>query len=277
VSTTCRAIHIGTFVAVGLACFAAACSSGTSDVVGQKGATGGSAGTTAGTGGTTTHADSGAGGSQTGGGAGQAGTGGAPSDAATGDSADGDTILFSFASGVEGFKLNTYGTLPDADLPNVLSDKMAITFDKDVGGPTPGSLKVVVPFTAYDQQADLLSTFDDTALKNLSGKTLFAQVRLDSGFSPDVSAQGGLVFYVETTTTWIYGQAPWQNVDPTVNDWAEYKFDLSAPDLVNTKPNFDPTKVKAIGFRFDTGSGNVTPAPAAPTAATFHIDTIGYR
>jgi hypothetical protein len=266
---------MGAFVALGFASLAAACSSGSNDVVAPRG-TGGSAG--AGTGGGTAHPDSGAGGSQTGGGgggAGQAGTGGAPSDAASGDSAGGDTILFAFASTVEGFKFNTYGTTADADLPNVLSDKMTISADTAVGDPSPGSLKVVIPFTAYDQQAELLSTFDDTALKNLAGKTLFAKVRLDSGFSPDVSAKGGLVFYVETTTTWIYGQAPWQNVDPTINDWVDYTFDLSAPDAPNTKTGFDPAKVKAIGFRFDTGGG--VGATAKPTEATFHIDTIGYR
>jgi hypothetical protein len=245
---------------------------------GSSGGTGGGWGSTGGsaygTGGAANTGGSsyGAGGSTSAGGStygtgGTTGTGGTSGGGQTG-------VLYSFDADVQGFVANQFGA--DAG-SQYLSTQATISWDSGMGDPANGSLKLVIPFTDYGQQADFLVNIDP--LKNLSGRTLYAKVKLDSGFSPDKSAPGGLVFYVQTTANWVYGQASWVNVtpagEPKGTDWTEYTFNLAAPDAANTKPGFDASQIKAIGFRFDTGGGSG--AASKPTTATVHIDTIGAR
>jgi hypothetical protein len=237
---------------------------------GTGGGWGGTGGTVYGTGGTTNAGGSqyGTGGATGAGGstatAGATGTGGTTGGGQTG-------VLYSFDSDVQGFVANQFGA--DAG-GQYLSTQSTISWDSGMGNPGNGSLKLVIPFTDYNQQADFLVTIDP--LKNLSGKTLSASIKLDGGFSPSKSAPGGLVFYVQTTANWVYGQAVWANVTPATEpngtNWTDYTFNLAAPDSVNTKAGFDASQVKAIGFRFDTGGG--AGAAAKPSAATFHIDNI---
>jgi hypothetical protein len=250
---------------------AVACGSGSDDVVSSKPGSGGSTGGSAGAGASGTITLAGTGGSA--GAAGDMGVGGAGGAASTG------TVLFKFDTDIEKFTYNTFGTgdagtamAADGGAAAVLSDKAKISWDGTDGSPDKGSMKLEIPFSAYDQQADFLVTFDDANLKDFSKDVLYLQAKLDSGFSPDVSAPGGLVFYVQTTTGFAYGQSPWRNVTG-VGTWSEYTFDLSL--AMQTKPGWDPTKVKAIGIRLDTGSGVGAVMP--PTAAVFHIDTIGHR
>jgi hypothetical protein len=236
---------------------------------GTGGGWGGTGGTVYGAGGTTN-----AGGSQygSGGATGAGGSTGVGGSTGTGGTSGGQTgVLYSFDSDVQGFVANQFGA--DAG-GQYLSTQSTISWDSGMGNPGNGSLKLVIPFTDYNQQADFLVTIDP--LKNLSGKTLSASIKLDGGFSPDTKAPGGLVFYVQTTANWIYGQAAWVNVTPATapngTNWTDYTFNLASPDAANTKPGFDASQIKAIGFRFDTGGGSG--ATAKPSAATFHIDNI---
>lgn len=254
---------------------AVACGSGSDDVVSNKPGAGGSLSGAAGSGAAGVPLTTGTGG-QGGGAAGAAGGSGVGG--AGGSSAAGGTVLFKFDTDVEKFTFNPFGTgdagtaAADAGAETILSDKAKISWDATDGSPDKGSMKLEIPFSAYQEQADFLVTFDDTDLRDFSKDVLYLQAKLDSGFSPDVSAPGGLVFYVQTTTAFAYGQSEWRNVTG-VGTWAEYTFDLSL--ATQTKAGWDPTKVKAIGIRLDTGSGVGATMP--PTAAVFHIDTIGHR
>ncbi len=167
--------------------------------------------------------------------------------------------------------------------PNDLTPISVFSWDSSDGAPDPvanaGSLRLEVPFSAYtqpDQCVDFQFFFENRPV-DLTGKTLFVYLKLDSGFSPDPSAPGGFIFYAKSGDNWDWGQAPWQNLDPVNHNWRKYTFDLSKAEsgATNVLP-FDPSQIMSIGIRLDTGTPTVTPLPAPPSRATFHVDSIGY-
>jgi hypothetical protein len=170
---------------------------------------------------------------------------------------------------------------------NDLTTASTFSWDSQDGAPDPvvnaGSLKLEAPFSAYtqpDQSVDFQFMLNGRPV-DLTGKTLFLYLKLDSGFSPDPAAPGGLIFYAKSNAAnWDWGQAPWQNLDPAtvIGQWRKYTFNLATAEqgASNVAP-FDPTQVMSIGIKLDTGTPTTTPLPASPTAATFHVDSIGYQ
>jgi hypothetical protein len=246
------------------------CSAGTGGGPGTDGGAGKSAPDGA------TDGSSGAGGSA--GSPGDSGTGGgagAAADAASGGGGfgtggfgtggfggAGGTVLFAFPFSLQGFTSlpNTTGD------PSVLSTQSTVSFDGAVGSPSPGSVRLVIPFSADAQQADFYGV---TGTLNLTGKTLYANVRLDSGFGLDTFYPGGVILFAFTTPSMYLGQSYWQDLPPSwMGTWHEFTFDLSSPDLADAY--YDPSQVMAVGIAFMTGSINSVPA-------SIHVDTIGYR
>jgi hypothetical protein len=171
----------------------------------------------------------------------------------------------------------------NATATNDLTTASTFSWDSVDGAPDlvadAGSMRIQAPFSAYTQpdQAVDFQFMLPTQPMDLTGKTLFLYLKLDSGFSPDPSAPGGLMFYAKSNDTWDWGQAPWMNIDPTNHNWRKYTFDLSKAESAVGGPTFDPANVMSIGIKLDTGTPQTTPPPAAPAAATFHLDTIGYQ
>jgi hypothetical protein len=272
-------------VALGsLACVATACSSGD-----DSAQTGGGAGTT-GTGSGGSPSSGGGSATATDGASGTTGTGGAGIPDAT---VSGDTVLFDFNTGVQGLAFNTFNIVDGGDSVDIddagvelnLSNLSPFSVDPDVGNPEAGSIKVTIPFSAYNQFADFIIAPPNPPL-DLSHKQLFIKYRLDSGFSPSASAPGGVIFYVQSAG-FHYAQLAFANVIPLTGTdpgpWTELKFNLDTPDISYimpppdppVPPGYDPTAIIQIGIKFHTGGGVNATMP--PTPAVFHIDTIGYR
>lgn len=273
-STTKSRYGFAGFILLALA--VAACSDATKDGSSTAGVvTGDTSG--GGTGGATT-----AGGGSTGG---TGGSDGGGNDG--GGTTSADTILYGFDdvdAGFDCWKFNDYQTgTDDAGNPidpNNLSKLTTASIDSSDGHPTPGSMKLEIPFTAYNQKTDFHCVL--TSQMDLSNKVLSAWVKLDSGFSTDPSAPGGFVLYIKSGSTYAYAQAPWHNVDGSNHNWVQYFFDVkngiddSSPGI--PPADFDPTKIVEIGFYIHTGgAGDMPDAHATPMNAVFHIDSFGLR
>jgi hypothetical protein len=192
--------------------------------------------------------------------------------------------LYTFTDDTEVYLATPANTTPPQ---NDLTQSSVFGWDSQDGAPDPvanqGSLKLEVPFSAYtqpDQCVDFQFLLDNRPV-DLTGKMLFVYLKLDSGFSPDPSAPGGFIFYAKSNeTNWDWGQAPWQNLDPStaIGKWRKYTFNLSMAEsgTANVAP-FDPSQVTTIGIRLDTGTPTLTPLPSPPTPAVFHVDSIGYQ
>ena len=153
------------------------------------------------------------------------------------------------------------------------SPKAAASFDATVGNPDPGSLKVELPCTAYNQFVDYQFIFPIN--QDLGDKTLSVMLMLDEGFTPDPNAPGGIILYAKSGDNWDWGQASWANIGPDmVGKWTEFTFPMSDPGTGSTA-QFDPAVLRSIGIKLDTGTGTGT--TLLPTPAVFHIDSIGYR
>jgi hypothetical protein len=167
---------------------------------------------------------------------------------------------------------NPMGTDPN-DLTVHGSSKATLRFDAATGYPERGSLEVHLPCTAYGQYVDYLIALPGPT--DLRKRTLSMRIRLDDGFSPELSAPGGIVLYAKSGDNWDWGQAAWVNVaiDET-GTWKEYTFDLDKP-APGSSGSFDAARVQAVGFKFDTGSGEG--ASEHPSPAVFHVDTVVLR
>ncbi|HEY4015031.1 MAG TPA: hypothetical protein VGM06_16925 [Polyangiaceae bacterium] len=213
----------------------------------------------------------------TGGGAGDDGGGSGASDGATAEGGDdgGGNMVAVDAAPVEAAAPNTCGT------EVFLQSLSTLSFDPDVGDPgpggDPGSLKIVIPFNGYNQQADFQHIFT-TPLQNLAGQTLFVRIQLDSGFVSNASAPGGFVLDVKSTMNYVYAQSAYTNIGmPNPGGWTQYNLNISMPSMSNA--GYDPTDIVSMELHFDTGAGPAgggADAGALPTTATFHVDTIGY-
>ncbi|MBN1607353.1 MAG: hypothetical protein JW940_12015 [Polyangiaceae bacterium] len=172
----------------------------------------------------------------------------------------------------------------NATATNDLTTASTFSWDSQDGAPDKvadaGSMRIEAPFSEYtqpDQAVDFQFMLDGRPV-DLTGKTLFLYLKVDSGFSPDPSAPGGLMFYAKShETNWDWGQAPWMNIDSANHNWRKYTFKLADAESGETnKAPFDPSQVMSIGIKLDTGSPSDPTAVDPPAPATFHLDTIGY-
>jgi hypothetical protein len=170
-------------------------------------------------------------------------------------------------------------TPPENDL--TVDPNTKYTLDDTDGAPAESdkpSMKIVAPFSEFtspDQAIDFQFKLQGAPV-DLSGKTLFLYLKLDSGFVQDPSAPGGFIFYAKSGSDWVWGQAAWQNLDPNrTGKWWRYQFTLADAEPGEGGAKFDPSQVMSIGLKIDTGSPTSTPS-SQPTEATFHLDSLGY-
>jgi hypothetical protein len=170
-------------------------------------------------------------------------------------------VDFTFDTSLQGFSLSDSGFTPDGGTAPTL------TFDSAAGDPA-GSAKLVIPFTGYNEQLDTQFNLSPTA--DLTGKTLHAKVRLDSG----TFTSGYINLHVSGPDYAHYEKATTGSINAsglTAGQWVDLSITLSAI----TDTGFDPAHILQVGIQFGTGSGpdgGVFPTSTQPV--TFHIDSI---
>ena len=266
--TTNRLKHFALICGLGSVSLLAACGSNNSK---PSGSTGGSGGTNA------------QGGSASIGGA-TGGTSAAGGTSSAGGSS-GPVTLFDFASGDQGWVFNTYqatdattgaatkpfnlavdGNLSGGDLDaGVAAPTLAA--DSTVGNP-PGSLKVVVTFTGYDQQVNPNINWGQNALQDWTGKTVSVDIKVDP-FPSDTTNLGGVMPYAQDTA--YLGQYGW-SAFPTDNQWHTYTLDMTKQPLT-----LDPAKIIQFTVQFASAAAPTDDAgvpPFSPITVTAYIDNI---
>jgi hypothetical protein len=171
-----------------------------------------------------------------------------------------------FDSGLQGFGLFDSGDgFGDAG-----AAAATLTFDSTVGDPAAGSAKLVIPFTSYNQQLDTQINPGTGSPLDLTGKTIHAKVRLDSG----TFTSGYINLHVSGPDYGHYEGATSGSVNAsglTAGQWVDLSIDLSAI----TATGFDASKIIQIGLQFGTGGGPEGGAfPTSTQPVTFHIDSI---
>lgn len=214
--------------------------------------------------------DNGAGGMAITAGAGGSGvTGGGGSGGGTAGTTATAELLYGFESTVEGFKYETY--VPgDPMYTNVGGDEGAtISWDGGTGQDgQPGRLKLEIPFTGYNQLADIQLNLSST---DWAGKTVRAYVQLESGFSPDASAPGGAYIFVKTGSSYSWARGGNQNLPPTsIGQWTRLTFPIDTPNQT-ASDDYDPSAVVSVGIQFYSGAGSATIDPPSP--AVIYVDT----
>ena len=261
------------------ACSSNSGSSGSTGGASAKGGSIGSGGASAQGGSTGSGGASAMGGSSATGGT--AGSGGATS---SGGACAGTVTLFDFATGDQGWVFNTYQATNAAGVavspfnlaaPGNLSGGSldagvaapTIAADSTVGDP-PGSLKVVVTFTDYDQQVNPNFNWGSNALQDWTNKVVSVMVKVDPAVP--ASFNGGIQLYAQDAT--YAGQYQW-SAFPTDNAWHTYTLDMTGTTSVNPAQIIQLTVQLASGSApTDTGDGGV--ASFTPTTVTAYIDTI---
>ena len=212
---------------------------------------------------------------------GTTGSGGATS---SGGACTGAVTLFDFATGDEGWVFNTYqaanaagvavspfnlavpGNLSGGDL-DAGAAVPTIAAESAVGDP-PGSLKVVVTFTGYDQQVNPNFSWGPNTLQDWTNKVVSVLVKVDPAVPATFS--GGIQLYAQDTT--YAGQYQW-SAFPTDNAWHTYTLDMTGATSVNPAQIIQFTvQLASAGTPTDTGDGGV--ASFTPTTVTAYIDTI---
>jgi hypothetical protein len=137
-----------------------------------------------------------------------------------------------------------------------------LDFDGTDGNPAPGSLKVTVPYTDFNQVVDVGLRFDPSMQQNWTGKIVHVKVRLTSG-----TFGGGAVLYALTTDpstpNYIYTPSGWTLL--LSNQWHDIALDLRHVPSAN--------QVIGFGVQFGTGGPAAAGVTFTPTTPVFNVDT----
>jgi len=244
----------------GVLVLATACSEGSDSTASTAGTGGGGSGGRAGSSGTSAGgmgATGATGGSSSGGTSGSAGSGGSGASPSFEKS-------WTFASGLEGWD-KLYGS------PASLKTDAMVTADPADGSPDKGSVKIEIPFSAADQKLDVGINLSTPA--DLTGKTLSAMIKLDSGLSTGTSNPGGAKLYVKSGAGFVFADGGWNNL--SVGGFTKITRNPANPGFVDTANEagaFNQADIREIGVEIATGST----ATATWSAAVVHLDTVGY-
>ncbi len=140
----------------------------------------------------------------------------------------------------------------------------ALAFDSAEGSPTPGSLKVTVPFSGPSQYVDVQS-YVFAVPQDWSGHTLHVRLKVDAGSS----FRGFAQLYVDTGVSYVPAESN-VNVAPG-SQWQDIAMDLSHPMTTDPSGRFNPKQVVLYGLQLNSGSEGANTTPATP--ATFHVDS----
>jgi hypothetical protein len=227
--------------------------------------------------------------------AGSPGTGGSSGGGSSGSSGSSSSkmVLYDFASAAatplcpppgtaEGcWAIQDY-TPGDDDYVNVFAGTdnadiraTSLTWDGGEGSDTqPGRLKFVIPFTDWNQLADIQINFTGEAKPtDWSGKILRAQVMLESGGSSEASFPSGSYMFVKTGTEYVWAKGSSANLGTAMaNLWQPLNFSLEAPeDTDETKQDYRSSEIVSFGAQVYSGGG--TGDSGKPTEAVVYFDS----
>jgi hypothetical protein len=169
-------------------------------------------------------------------------------------------IRWGFDSTLEGWALHY-------SVPDPLESASAAAWDGTVGAPGASAI-LHVPFSAIDQKVQF-SVQPSPAL-DLRGKTLTAQVILDSGLTSDAVNPGGVKLFVKSGAAWVYAATAWRNFQAGAG-WITLSMAVDTPDYVDPAGTHDPSQIVEIGVEVATGS-----ATSTFQSATLHVDSVSY-
>jgi hypothetical protein len=166
-------------------------------------------------------------------------------------------LRFNFDSSTDGFAFSTWFSGSPGDIINLAGNPPPgavppeLSFDSENGDPNPGSLKVTIPFTDWNQHVDTVIEFPwPFSELDLTGKTLHAKVRLVSG--PQL--RGGIQIHASSLPDWVWAGGTWISNETLVQgEWVPLSLDLSHPRNTPTG-TFDPSRIVQIGVQVLNGS-----------------------
>ena len=136
-----------------------------------------------------------------------------------------------------------------------------LAFDSTEGSPSPGSLKVTVPYSGPNQYVDVQSLVF-VVPQDWSGHTLHVRLKVDEGSI----FRGFAQLYVDTGVSYVPADSN-VTVAPG-SEWQDIAMDLSHPMTTDPSGRFNPKQVVLYGLQLNSGS-----AGAGATPATFHLDS----
>lgn len=173
-------------------------------------------------------------------------------------------------------QLNLAGTYPGTDggTDAAVGDggapftKPTLVFDSTVGSPAPGSLKVSVTFTDYNQYVDVVLNLP--APLDLTGKTVHGKLQRTSG-----EFSGGAQLHVTTGANYdTYVSFPFA-IPPTPGTFSNAMLDLTTVAPPPPMPPVNAAMVRQVGVQIFSGSPVGTTAYVnAGVPVVFNIDTI---
>jgi hypothetical protein len=188
----------------------------------------------------------------------------------------GPLTLFDFATSSQGWYYNGYQAMADggpADLLNLASSSVTITgarptieWDATVGNPAPGSLKLVIPFTGFDQ--NVIANVQFKPAVDWTDKVVSLDIKIEPGFEELYT--GGLQFLAQDSS-WA-GTWQWKNW-PFDNGWYTYELDMTMAAMKTED---------VVQFGFQVISGTPAGAPVddqgnpvfTPTTVTLYVDNV---
>jgi hypothetical protein len=183
-------------------------------------------------------------------------------------------------SGGELFEIDTFPTVSPVNLgatPDGGSGPV-LTFDSQVGMPVPGSLKLTVTFTDYNQTVTIRHVFMNNATAKLGGKTVTGQIRLDAGSA----AFKGVAHLIALSTptpndagaSYIYAQG--NSVGLLDNNFHVLTFNLTTPEFASA--GFDANDIVQFGLQLASPAAPAADAAQVPFGAaeaiTIHLDSV---
>jgi hypothetical protein len=201
---------------------------------------------------------------------GQAGAGGAASSP--------DVVLADGSAPLGGTPLDTFDTEAAVDVgfepyhdttetnladPAVVDAGPAplLQFDPQEGSPSPGSMKVTVPFSGANQYVEIQS-YVFVVPQDWSGHTLHVRLKVDAGSTFHGVAQ----LYVDTGVSYVAATTA-VNLAPG-SSWQEIAMDLDHPLSVAAADRYSAKQVVLYGLQLNSGSAGAGAGPA-----TFHLDS----
>ncbi|HEX3903041.1 MAG TPA: hypothetical protein VH853_09325 [Polyangia bacterium] len=177
----------------------------------------------------------------------------------------GGTPLDTFDTGVD-FGFEPYHdtaqtNLADPALVDGGGTAPLLQFDAEEGSPSPGSMKITVPYSGANQYVEVQS-YVFAVPQDWSGQTLHARLKVDAGSTFHGFAQ----LYVDTGVSYV-AAATAVSVAPG-SDWQEIAMDLDHPLTVAAADRYSAKQVVLYGLQLNTGSAGAGAGPV-----TFHVDS----
>ena len=136
-----------------------------------------------------------------------------------------------------------------------------LQIDPEQGSPSPGSMKIVVPYSGANQYVEVQS-YVFVVPEDWSGHTLHARLKVDAGSTFHGVAQ----LYVNTGVSYIAASTAVTLASGA--DWQEIAMDVDHPMIVANVDRYSAKQVVLYGLQLNTG-----PAGAGAGPVTFHVDS----